>query len=226
MLKEALTTYEVALEKDTWRLIPSRFPPIKLLEDLLDPTDLEAAYELENLTNDRLRDEVGDLSLVAPEDRITGPGASPIMAAFTHVNPNGSRFTNGSYGVYYAGLDLTTALKETIYHRSKFLKATHEGPSKIVMRCYKARTQATFIDLRNFDEYHREDYSLCQKIGEELKEAGYSGIYYKSVRNPGGECIAAFKPTAVQPTVQCEHFEYVWDGNQVTSVFKMEAVKI
>ena len=85
-----------------FRIVPSRFPPIRLFEDVADPQDLEAVYQLEAMTNDRLREEVGDISLVAPEDRVSGPGTTPIMAAFTHLNPEGDRFTNGGYGVFYA----------------------------------------------------------------------------------------------------------------------------
>ena len=85
-----------------WRIIPSRFPPIDLFERVTDPADLEAVLYLESLTNDRLRAEVGQLDLIPPEDRIAGPGTSAIMAAFTHRNPGGSRFSDGTYGVFYA----------------------------------------------------------------------------------------------------------------------------
>ena len=42
------------------RLVPSRFPPVSLFDRVADPKDLEALYALESLTNDRIRDEVGD----------------------------------------------------------------------------------------------------------------------------------------------------------------------
>src|SRR3546814_5612167 len=83
-----------------YRIIPSRFPPIGLFEKVADPDDLEAVFQIEAMTNDRLRDEVGVLALVPPEDRVSGPGTTPIMAAFTHLNPEGSRFTDGSFGVF------------------------------------------------------------------------------------------------------------------------------
>ena len=89
--------------KPCWRIIPSRFPPIQLFERVTNPTDLEAIFELESLTNPRLRDEVGDIRLVPEGDRITGPGTSVIMAAFTHLNPQGSRFSDGTYGVFGTG---------------------------------------------------------------------------------------------------------------------------
>ncbi len=36
-----------------------------------------------------------------------------VMAPFTHLNPKGSRFSDGSYGVYYAAKRLSTAIAET-----------------------------------------------------------------------------------------------------------------
>ncbi len=54
------------------------------------------------LVNPRLRNEAGAIHLVPPEERVTGPGATWVMAPFTHFNPNGSRFSDGTYGVYYA----------------------------------------------------------------------------------------------------------------------------
>jgi len=107
-----------------FRIVPSRFPPINLFEAVADPADLDAVYQIEAMTNDRLREEVGDISLVPPEDRVSGPGSSPIMAAFTHLNPEGDRFTNGTYGVFYAGRTIDTAIAETRYHRIRFLQAT------------------------------------------------------------------------------------------------------
>ena len=87
------------------RIVSSRFPPIQLFERVTDPQDLEAIFAVDALTNPRLRDEVGDIRLVPPEGRVSGPGASVIMAAFTHLNPSGSRFSDGAYGVFYAAND-------------------------------------------------------------------------------------------------------------------------
>ena len=83
---DALTTAQVRWQP-CYRIVASRFPPISLFEDVADPADLEAVYAIEAMTNDRLRQEVGDISLVPVEDRVVGPGSTPIMAAFTHLNP-------------------------------------------------------------------------------------------------------------------------------------------
>ncbi|MDE2913467.1 MAG: hypothetical protein OXL68_11165 [Paracoccaceae bacterium] len=59
---------------------------------MTDPDDLEAIFEVDALTDPRLRNEAGDILLVLPEDHISGPGTSDIMASFAHLNPAGSRF--------------------------------------------------------------------------------------------------------------------------------------
>ena len=86
---------------------------------------LEALYELEQRTNPRVRQEWGDISLVPPEERVTGPGASWVMSAFTHIG-RPSRFSSGSFGVYYAARALQTSIAETVFHFGRFLAATRE----------------------------------------------------------------------------------------------------
>ena len=71
------------------RIIPSVFPPIDLFERVARPEHLDAVHAIESAFNPRLRDAVGDLSLVPRDERIVGPGAGYIMAAFTHVSPDG-----------------------------------------------------------------------------------------------------------------------------------------
>jgi len=58
-----------------WRIIASRYPPIDLFERLTtDPAIWEALIAAEELTNPRIRDEVGAIALVPPDQRIAGPG--------------------------------------------------------------------------------------------------------------------------------------------------------
>ena len=96
-----------------YRVIPTRFPAVNLFDRVASPQDFDALYALEAMTNDRLRQEVGDLDLVPVAERQFGAGYGPIMAAFTHLNPNGSRFSDGSYGVFYCARDRRTAIEET-----------------------------------------------------------------------------------------------------------------
>lgn len=212
--------------EDIYRLIPSRYPSISVFENILDPEELEAAYELESLTNDRLRDEVGDISLVSPEDRVVGPGASVIMAAFTHAGVE-SRFTGGDYGVFYGGVGLETAISESRSSQERFLSATDHGACEITMRCYKVKVCESLLDVRGDDYdhlYDKDDWSVPQSFGAGFRTSGEWGLWYRSVRNPGGECVAVFRPKAIEPpAIQCAHYRYCWDGEKITNVFKVES---
>jgi hypothetical protein len=98
--------------------------PVCDIEDAADPAYLEAVFLIESLTNDRLRDEVGEITLVPPADRVSGPGSSFVMGAFTHLPPGGSRFSDGSFGVFYAARERETSIAETVRHRERFLRET------------------------------------------------------------------------------------------------------
>jgi hypothetical protein len=211
--------------RPAWRIIPSRFPPIQLFERVADPQDLEAVFAIESLTNPRLRDEVGEIGLVPPEDRVTGPGASVIMAALTHLNPAGSRFTDGSFGVFYAAADLDTAIAETRHHRERFMRATAQGRMEIDMRVYSVDLAGELHDLRGRRRgwaavYHAEDYAAGQRLAGRLRREGSNGIAYDSVRRPGGECAALFRARLLSSCRQERHLCYLWDGSRIATVYE------
>ncbi len=213
----------------TWcpcfRIIPSRFPPIGLFDAVADPGDLEAVFQIVAMTNDRLRDEAGDLALVAPEDRISGPGTTPIMAAFTHLNPEGDRFTDGSYGVFYASLTIETAIAETRHHRVRFLQATDEPAQELDMRVYAVDLSAELHDIRSMRDshpglYHPTSYAMSQELAGRLRGEGSNGIVYQSVRDEGGECVAVFRPRLLTNSRQERHLCYVWDGMAIRMIYE------
>ena len=213
--------------RPSWRLVPSRFPPAGWFDRVADPEDLEIVYAIESLTNDRLRDEAGDITLVKPEDRISGPGTTPIMSAFTHLNPLGSRFSDGSYGVYYAAQTIETAIAETKYHRALFLAATNEPPIEIDMRSYASDIRTVLHDIRKMqgllpEIYHPNPakYSAAQGLAIKLRESGSNGLVYDSVRMKSGECVAVFRPCLLSPVRQGPHYCYVWNGAEIISVYK------
>jgi hypothetical protein len=212
-----------------YRVIPSEYPPINFFERLVAPELMNDLYYIESLTNDRLRDEVGDIALVPAEDRISGPGASPVMAAFTHVSPaSPSRFSDGSYGVYYAAKTLETAIAESKHRRAVFLAYTHEDPGEIDMRAYIGEVAKPMHDIRGdgYEHLHQpDDWTASQVFGKAMREIKSWGIVYRSIRDPGGQCIAALRPPSVTIPRQGPHLSYVWDGNSISQVYEKKLLK-
>jgi RES domain-containing protein len=213
-----------------YRIIPSRFPPIHLFERVADPADLEAIFVVEALTNTRLRDEVGDLALVPPAERVSGPGSSWIMAPFTHVSAPGGRFSTPFFGAYYTARERSTAVAETVYHRQRFLSATSEPPTEIDMRVLRATLRADLHDVRGLrashpELYHLTDYTASQAFATMLREGESKGIAYDSVREAGGECAAVFTPKAISNCRQAAHLTYVWDGTRIVSVYEKSGLR-
>ncbi|MEA3275338.1 MAG: RES family NAD+ phosphorylase [Pseudomonadota bacterium] len=214
-----------------YRIIPSRFPPIQLFQRVADPADLEAVIAVESLTNERIRDQVGELHLVPVEECIAGPGSSVIMAAFTHRNPEGSRFSDGSYGVFYAGAELETAVAETRYHRERFMGATSEPPMELDMRVYLTDLDGELHDLRGLrgdypGVYHPENYAEGQALGGALRAQGAGGIVYESVRRTESECVAVFRPPLLSNCRQGPHLSYVWDGARISHVYEKRLLDV
>lgn len=94
--------------------------------------------------------------LVAKNHRVGGSGSTAIMAAFTHIAVP-SRFTDGRYGVYYAGLNLASAVVESVFSRARFLAVTVQEPQTITMRCYKCALESELVDLRQDNAMHDSD---------------------------------------------------------------------
>lgn len=210
------------------RIVASRFPPVGAWDRIARPEDFAALAEIEGLTNPRIREELGTLSLIPKHRWAVGPGCTPIMAAFTHLNPEGSRFSDGRHGVLYVCNSPETAIRETVFHREQFLQRTRQPPLQLQMRRYVTRIVRQLHDIRGgFPEMHDpNDYSASQRLARQLRSSEADGIAYDSVRNRGGQCAAVFWPDCVTPFTQATHYTYVWDGRAITNVLEMTRVPL
>jgi RES domain len=210
---------------DARRIIRSLYPPIDLFEDIADPEDWPLLVAAEMKTNPRLKETIGDLDLVPPGRRVSGPGASFLMAPFTHASPDRpSRFSGGTYGVLYAGRSFETALAETIHHHERFMASTAQAPG------WTSQFRELVLDVRG--ELHDlragrpefapllapDDYGEVQAAAARLRSAGSEGLAYPSVRDRGGECVGLFYPDLAENVRQGRHLDYHWDGGRVDLV--------
>jgi hypothetical protein len=207
------------------RIAPTRYPAIMLYDRVADAADFDALYALEAMTNERVRDEVGEIERVPKEDRVFGPGSGPIMAAFTHVNALGSRFSDGSYGVFYAARERATAVAETRYHHARFLAATGEPPMHLPMRLYHVAIDARLHDLRPVGAasgavHDPDDYTAARALGRRLRAEGSTGVAYRSVRHARGQCVGLFRPRGASRCLHAAYLLYAWDGKGFSDVYE------
>ena len=194
------------LRDDTHRLIPSRYggrdeSVLTRLTD--DPKDLNALFELEGATNDRLLGEAGLLPGITVRELVFGLSYSHIVnAAFTHARPFGSRFNGPQRGAWYAAFTRETSELEVAYHKSRELQEINWQEKETFSYVdFLADFRGTFHDIRG-DARFRDcldpgSYRASQRLAGELVEGGSAGVVYPSVRHKGGTCIVCFRPALV-----------------------------
>jgi hypothetical protein len=204
------------------RIIRSIFPPIDLFEDIADPADWPLIISAEQKTNPRLMETIGNLDLVPENRRVAGPGASYLMAPFTHVSlDRPSRFSNGTFGILYAGNSFEVALFETIHHQGRFMALTNEPAGwTSQFREIVLDINAQLHDLRGSPAdqsglLRPNAYETSQALGSQLRATGSDGVVYPSVRYPGGECVGVFYPDCAANPIQSRHLDYHWNGTTV-----------
>jgi hypothetical protein len=218
------------IQLQAYRLVNSKFPPIALFDDVADANEFETLYQLQALTNPRLQNETGRLELI-PRDEIPFgiPGCSYATAPFTHVNPAGSRFSDGRYGVLYLAGTLDTALAEVRHHQDRYWSNV-DGLSyeRFVFRGLSCLfnevgiLDATTVPMSD-PIYDPDDYAHGHRLGRMVKEAGNPGLRYRSVRNSSNDCWALMTPKHVVSIIQTAHYEMIWNGC-ISSVSAVSAI--
>jgi RES domain-containing protein len=189
---------------DTHRLIPSRWADRSVLERVSgDPGDLEALFELEGATNDRLLGGANLLAGISVHELLFGvPHAHIVNAAFCHARPGGGRFSSPERGAWYAAFDLDTARAEVAFHKAEELREIGWAePETFTFVDYRAGFHGDFHDIRRDPAQAAcrspTSYRASQRLAAELLAAGSGGIVYPSVRHRRGTCLACFRPALV-----------------------------
>jgi len=202
-----------------------QYPLAALIDLVAEPEDFEELLALRAITDPVAADALGAISLVAPQDRYTGRRASIVMAPFLRLGP--SRFSPGTYGVLYTADALLVAIRESSYHASRYLNATHmTAPTKVPRYALEfAVDERDHMDIRRGGAHDVHDaqiydpitYTAAQALGARLRAGGRHGVWYDSVRAHGGTCYATFRPSAVDNVSDTAlKLELEWDGSAIT----------
>lgn len=208
-----------------YRLVNSKFPPIPLFDDVADADELDAVYEIQKLTNPRIQNEIGNLNLLPRNEIPFGIDGLPYaVASFTHVNPDGSRFSSGDFGVMYIADTSETALAEVKYHQQQYWDNIEDlAYDRFIFRelyCefFTDNYKAIELNEETASILAPDDYSQSQRLGQSLRQSNVDGLRYPSVRNTGLRCYGLFSPKTVRRVVQAKHYEMIYsEGNLVVN---------
>jgi hypothetical protein len=206
---------------DTHRLVSSRHLPrgesvLAAIAD--DDAHLQAIFELDAATNDRLLAEQRLLPGIGLEELVFGvPHAAVINAAFCHAHPLGARFSGPGRGAWYAGFELETAQAEAGFHRSVQLAEIGRFEDEATFDDYLADFSASLHDLRRAPAFRAcldpDSYVESQALAERLLEDGSLGVVYPSVRRRGGTCVGCFRPALVGNVRRGKTYRFRWHGD-------------
>jgi hypothetical protein len=221
----ALPPVTLVRQFDTHRLVPSRHLPggASVLADVADADDLQAILDLDAATNDRLRAHEDRLPAIGVEELVFAvPHADVVNAAFCHAHPLGARFSGPDRGAWYAGFALETSQAEVAFHKSVQLAEIGRFTETVTYDDYLADLTASFHDLRGARPFaaclNPRSYVVSQALAERLLGAGSLGVVYPSVRDPGGTCVAAFRPAVVGNVRRAGTWRFTWDGTPQPSI--------
>lgn len=140
---------------------------------------------------------------------------------FTHWQA--SRFSDGSFGVWYGCASAETTVHETVYHWVTGLLRDAGFDREHVIgerKLYTVSCDAALLDFRTvFHEYpnlgHKSDYACARAVGGRLHREGHPGLVTPSVRHTGGENYAILNPAVLSnPKPNCQ-LTYRLEGSHV-----------
>lgn len=205
---------------DTHRLIPSKYNESgdSVLARIADDTDhLQAIFDLDHATNDRLLSENNLLPGIGIDELVFGISNCRIVnAAFCHAHPLGSRFNGPDRGAWYAAFALETAQAEIAFHKSVELEEIDWFEESVTYDEYLADFGGEFHDIRGEGAFETcldpASYDASQTLAEKLLDNGSGGIIYQSVRHAMGTCIACFRPALVNNVRKKARYRLTWAG--------------
>lgn len=114
-----------------------------------------------------------------------------------------SRYSDGSFGVWYGCQTMETTVHETVHHFRQELRDRgwdqHDRPIVRERRVATADVNALVFDLCDKvqqypDLVHGADYRLTQTVGRAIRDGNHPGLLAPSARHDGGVNIDIFDP--------------------------------
>ena len=138
-------------------------------------------------------------------------------------NNQQSRFSDGTFGVWYGSETIETTVYESAFHWYSGLLSAAGFEREVVVSertIYSVTCEASLLDCRKavsaFPELlHPSDYSYTQSVGARIHHEGHPGLIMQSVRRTDGENIAVFNPAVLTNPREIGHLTYKLDRDSI-----------
>lgn len=127
-----------------------------------------------------------------------------------------SRFSDGSYPVWYGSKTVDTTIYETVFHVLRHLRAEEgiEQEEVIIKKrtLFNVNCNAILLDLtdkpKSFPELLSANYEFTNTIGKRVKDSGMSGLLYCSSRVSNGINLSIFNESVLSKPQLLGHLQY------------------
>lgn len=134
-----------------------------------------------------------------------------------------SRYSDGSFGVWYGCDSVETSVYETAYHWfSGFLTDAGFEKERVIgeRKLYQVACDAALVDMRpaaatHASLMHKTDYSSAQLVGARLHREGHPGLVTASVRHAVGQNYVVLNPDVLSNPKHHGHLTYRIEGRRI-----------
>jgi hypothetical protein len=207
------------VDRDVARNIVSFREPQKVFDDLSERADEWKVAE-------QVQDEVGLPRHRSKTPIIDRPFEDANWLNAIHwpfKNYQQSRFSDGTFGVWYGSETIETTVYESAFHWYSGLLSAAGFEREVVVSertIYSVTCEASLLDCRKavraFPELlHPSDYSFTHSVGARIHHEGHPGLIMQSVRRTDGENIAVFNPAVLTIPREIVHLTYKLDRDSI-----------
>lgn len=196
---------------------------LRVSEDLFDDlTDDPEAWQVAQLLEMETKPKLFD-SHQPIIDRPFEEAEWNSAIGYPFQNSSQSRFSDGSFGIWYGADSIETTVYETAYHWQKKLldDAGFNKPGVVIeRRIFKVQCDSLLIDLRpkimtHPEIIHASDYTATHAIGSKLHREGHPGLITKSARIGHGDVYAIFRPDVLSNPAHACYLTYITTENGI-----------
>ena len=146
-------------------------------------------------------------------------GTNTVSGYLQKSSLHSSRFSDGSYRVWYAGETEKVALAETIHHHQNDMRRDGQPPgwsSHFLMQIVPIN--GVLDDVNAVPGARDLTYDVPQQLGAMLKAQGSNGVVWNSVRHALGSCVGLFKAGVTGAIGKGDCYRYHWNGSRVDTI--------